>query len=170
MATFHNFNNFVFQFLLENHKFQAAIHLNPEEIYGRQTYFEKPQQPISFRYVRLRGLPFQKTKQDILNFLEVAGSVVLIMNSEGRPSGEAIVQVGSEQELKICMMKDKMYMGSRYVEIKESSEEEFQYSRSSISSEQPRLYQESYKSDGGNILKIRGLPFKITVYELMDFF
>lgn len=35
---------------------------------------------------------------------------------EGRPSGEAFVQLETEDDLKIAMKKDKESMGHRYVE------------------------------------------------------
>eukprot|EP00927_Polykrikos_kofoidii_P028705 TRINITY_DN24990_c0_g1_i1.p1 TRINITY_DN24990_c0_g1~~TRINITY_DN24990_c0_g1_i1.p1 ORF type:complete len:1638 (-),score=319.69 TRINITY_DN24990_c0_g1_i1:93-5006(-) len=76
-------------------------------------------------YVRLRGLPYSASVDDILVFFEGFAisreGIILGMNRDGRPSGEAFVQFPSE-ELAADAMKDKNRdkIGDRYIELFES--------------------------------------------------
>ncbi|KAI9117840.1 hypothetical protein K1719_011255 [Acacia pycnantha] len=75
--------------------------------------------------LRLRGLPFSATKDDIMEFFKdfvlSEDSVHIVMNSEGRPSGEAYVEFASAEDSKEAMAKDRMTLGSRYIELFPSS-------------------------------------------------
>lgn len=44
--------------------------------------------------------------------------VHLTMAREGRPSGEAYVEMESEEDLKAALKKDREHMGNRYIEGK----------------------------------------------------
>ncbi|KAL0550806.1 hypothetical protein IC582_009870 [Cucumis melo] len=78
--------------------------------------------------LRLRGLPYSAGKDDILDFFKgfnlSEDSIHLTLNSEGRPSGEAFVEFSNEQDSKAAMSKDRMTLGSRYIELFPSSHEE----------------------------------------------
>ena len=78
--------------------------------------------------LRLRGLPFSARREDIKKFFDdfdLADDVVHITyNSSGRPSGEAFVKFSSPDESKAAMVKDKMTLGSRYIELFPASKEE----------------------------------------------
>lgn len=80
--------------------------------------------------LRLRGLPFSATKDDIMEFFKdfvlSEDSVHIIMNSEGRPSGEAYVEFASAEDSKGAMAKDRMTLGSRYIELFPSSHSEME--------------------------------------------
>ena len=72
--------------------------------------------------VKLRGLPWSCSVEDVQNFLSdctihdgVAG-VHFIYTREGRQSGEAFVELESEDEVKLALKKDRETMGHRYVE------------------------------------------------------
>ncbi|KAL5178166.1 Epithelial splicing regulatory protein 2 [Glycine soja] len=75
--------------------------------------------------LRLRGLPFSASKDDIMEFFKDFGlpedSIHIIMNSEGRPSGEAYAEFASAEDSKAAMVKDRMTLGSRYIELFPSS-------------------------------------------------
>lgn len=45
-----------------------------------------------------------------------AAGVHLTMAREGRPSGEAYVEMESEDDLKAALKKDREHMGNRYIE------------------------------------------------------
>lgn len=47
-----------------------------------------------------------------------AAGVHLTMAREGRPSGEAYVEMESEEDLKAALKKDREHMGNRYIEGK----------------------------------------------------
>ncbi|RDY10439.1 Heterogeneous nuclear ribonucleoprotein F, partial [Mucuna pruriens] len=80
--------------------------------------------------LRLRGLPFSASKDDIMEFFKDFGlsedSTHIIMNSEGRPSGEAYVEFASAEDSKAAMVKDRMTLGSRYIELFPSSHSEME--------------------------------------------
>lgn len=76
--------------------------------------------------VRLRGLPYSATIEDIKEFfsgLEVADAVI-DKEAGGRPSGEAFVRLANKQDAELALERSKNYMGSRYVEVFRSSMEE----------------------------------------------
>ncbi|XP_031388273.1 heterogeneous nuclear ribonucleoprotein F isoform X1 [Punica granatum] len=78
--------------------------------------------------LRLRGLPYSASKDDILEFFRdfnlSEDSVHIVFNSEGRPSGEAYVEFANTEDSKAAMTKDRMTLGSRYIELFVSSHEE----------------------------------------------
>uniref|UniRef100_A0A6N2L1Y7 RRM domain-containing protein n=2 Tax=Salix TaxID=40685 RepID=A0A6N2L1Y7_SALVM len=78
--------------------------------------------------LRLRGLPFSAGKDDIMEFFKdfvlSEDSIHITMNSEGRPTGEAFVEFANAEDSKAAMAKDRMTLGSRYIELFPSSVEE----------------------------------------------
>ncbi|KAK3205273.1 hypothetical protein Dsin_019319 [Dipteronia sinensis] len=78
--------------------------------------------------LRLRGLPFSAGKDDIMDFFKdfvlSEESIHITMNSEGRPTGEAFVEFANAEDSKAAMSKDRMTLGSRYIELFPSSHEE----------------------------------------------
>ena len=77
--------------------------------------------------VRLRGLPFTSTAQDVLDFfsgVEVMGGeagVLFTCTPEGRPTGEAYLELASEEGQQAALARHKESIGSRYIEIFQSS-------------------------------------------------
>jgi RNA recognition motif-containing protein len=78
--------------------------------------------------LRLRGLPFTTTEQDIFAFFakhdvvemiaEVNKAVKMIMKPNGKASGQAIVVMKSKQEADITQAAlHGQWMGSRYIEV-----------------------------------------------------
>lgn len=78
--------------------------------------------------VRLRGLPFTASEQDVLAFFaqhdivdRVADgnkAVNLLMRSNGRPSGQAVVQLRDRVDAEIAQrVLHGQWMGSRYIEV-----------------------------------------------------
>lgn len=78
--------------------------------------------------LRLRGLPFSAGKDDVLEFFKdfelSEDSVHIVFNSEGRPSGEAFAEFASAEDSRAAMAKDRMTLGSRYIELFVSTLEE----------------------------------------------
>nr|CAN73277.1 hypothetical protein VITISV_031233 [Vitis vinifera] len=78
--------------------------------------------------LRLRGLPFSASKEDIMDFFKdfvlSEDSIHMTVNSEGRPTGEAFVEFTNAEDSKAAMAKDRMTLGSRYIELFPSSLEE----------------------------------------------
>eukprot|EP00759_Apiculatamorpha_spiralis_P045038 PhF_6_TR41811/c0_g1_i1/m.63423 len=76
--------------------------------------------------VRLRGLPFQATEEDVHMFLgePESGQTFFVFAPRGRKTGDAFVTFKSENEYKAALERHRQYMGSRYVEVYSSSEQE----------------------------------------------
>ena len=72
-------------------------------------------------YLRMRGLPFSASQEDILKFFAgykiVEDSVVFTFKSDGRATGEAYVKFCSPDEARRAMSKNKELIGSRYIEL-----------------------------------------------------
>ncbi|KAJ7959754.1 Heterogeneous nuclear ribonucleoprotein F [Quillaja saponaria] len=80
--------------------------------------------------LRLRGLPFSAGKDEIIDFFKdfvlSEDSIHITMNLEGRPTGEAYVEFESAEDSKAAMAKDRMTLGSRYIELFPSSPSEME--------------------------------------------
>lgn len=70
-----------------------------------------------FPCVRLRGLPFDVTEDEIRIFLGCEPVDILLAKRDGRFSGEAFVVLGSPLQIQMAVDKNKSYMGRRYVEV-----------------------------------------------------
>ncbi|KAK6119775.1 hypothetical protein DH2020_046479 [Rehmannia glutinosa] len=90
--------------------------------------FEGKDQTEPTPVLRMRGLPFSAGKDDIIDFFKKfilsEESIHIIFNFDGRPTGEAFVEFASADEAKAALAKDRMTLGSRYIELFQSSPEE----------------------------------------------
>ncbi|GFZ13016.1 RNA-binding (RRM/RBD/RNP motifs) family protein [Actinidia rufa] len=73
----------------------------------------------------MRELPYSAGKDDILDFFKdfvlSEDSIQFTLNREGRPTGEAFVGFASAEDSKVAMAKNRMTLGSRYIELFTSS-------------------------------------------------
>ncbi|KAL7595716.1 uncharacterized protein LOC111877496 [Lactuca sativa] len=80
------------------------------------------------RVLRMRGLPFSAGKDDIIDFFKEfrlsEDLIHMTYNSEGRPTGEALVEFSNVDDSKAALAKDRMTLGSRYIELFMSSPDE----------------------------------------------
>lgn len=78
--------------------------------------------------VRLRGLPFTASEQDVLAFFaqhdivdritDGPKAVNLLLRSNGRPSGQAVVQMRDRSDAELAQrVLHGQWMGSRYIEV-----------------------------------------------------
>lgn len=79
-------------------------------------------------FLRMRGLPFSATKDDIFKFFSgynpVQESVVLTYRNDGRATGEAYIGFASPDDAKNAMDLHRRIMGSRYIELFISNKDE----------------------------------------------
>ncbi|XP_022926595.1 heterogeneous nuclear ribonucleoprotein H2-like isoform X1 [Cucurbita pepo subsp. pepo] len=114
-----------------------AAEVNYEGIYDndyhgspppRQKRFSDKDQMEYTEILKLRGLPFSVKKSDIIEFFgefDLAEDRIHIASRpDGKATGEAYVEFASEEEAKRAMSKDKMTIGSRYVELFPSTSNE----------------------------------------------
>ena len=83
-----------------------------------------------YSVVKLRGLPWNVTPEDITAFLAPlnvpAGGIHLMNGANGRPSGVAYVELASDGEQAEALAKDKQSIGGRYIDIFSCSQTELQ--------------------------------------------
>ncbi|CAO2581124.1 Epithelial splicing regulatory protein 1 [Lemmus lemmus] len=84
--------------------------------------------------IRLRGLPYAATVEDILDFLGEFSTdirthgVHMVLNHQGRPSGDAFIQMKSADRAFMAAQKyHKKVMKDRYVEVFQCSAEEMNF-------------------------------------------
>ncbi|KAF9617936.1 hypothetical protein IFM89_039229 [Coptis chinensis] len=85
-------------------------------------------------FLKLRGLPYSVTKSNIVEFFDefelAEDSVHIACRLDGKATGEAYVEVGSVDDARKAMDKDKMTIGSRYVELFTSTPDEARRAKS----------------------------------------
>ncbi|XP_076458903.1 heterogeneous nuclear ribonucleoprotein F-like [Babylonia areolata] len=118
--------------------------------------------------VRLRGLPWSASPDDVLSFFnesQIMGGkagIYLTQSKEGRPSGHAFVEFVSEDDLQRALKKNKEHLGNRYIEVFrcKKSEMDWVVKRGGMDN----------NSLGDAIVKLRGLPFGCSKEEIAQFF
>lgn len=122
--------------------------------------------------VRLRGLPWAVTNDDILKFFDdvniVGGTsgIHLTFTREGRPTGEGYIELSNEQDVENALKKHNEHLGPRYIEVFRSkkSEMEWMVKRSGPSSNS------TASTDDQCFIRLRGLPFGCSKEEIAQFF
>uniref|UniRef100_A0A671KXL5 Heterogeneous nuclear ribonucleoprotein H3 (2H9) n=1 Tax=Sinocyclocheilus anshuiensis TaxID=1608454 RepID=A0A671KXL5_9TELE len=119
--------------------------------------------------VRIRGLPWSCTQEEVASFFsdcDIVGKVngvCFTFSKEGRPSGEAFVELKTSEDFKKALAKDRKYMGHRYIEV-------FKSNRSEMDWVLKRSGPTDYDSSSGCMLRLRGLPFGCSKEEIVQFF
>jgi len=123
--------------------------------------------------VRCRGLPWSTTVDEIVNFFtgcefkEGKESCHLTLTREGRPSGEAYIEMASQEDLDKALEMDKKHMGKRYIEVFKSkySEMEWVVKRAGKTGESDDPF-----GQNDNVCRLRGLPFDCTKSDIEKFY
>ncbi|KAL5286621.1 HNRNPH1 family protein [Megaselia abdita] len=120
---------------------------------------------MSTSFIRLRGLPWAVTHQEILDFLKninvVGGNKgihLVTSRYDGKNTGEAYVEVESKDDETAAFKLNKESLGHRYIEVFNATREEAET---------------SMKKTGfspSNVVKLRGLPYSVTEEMIEDFF
>ena len=137
--------------------------------------------------MRLRGLPYSAQTKDILQFLSDCqvcngeAGVHFTFVPDGRPSGEAFVELQSEEDVSKALAHHNEHMGRRYVEM-------FRASRGQMEWECRKVYdgdggtgvggggtgEGSFGGGGtggnGGVVRLRGLPYGCAEEEVRRFF
>ncbi|XP_051896806.1 heterogeneous nuclear ribonucleoprotein H3-like isoform X2 [Pristis pectinata] len=119
--------------------------------------------------VRIRGLPWSCTADEVLRFfsdckiLNGTAGIHFTYLREGRPSGEAFVQLETEEDVKCALAKDRESMGHRYIEVFETKATEMDWVLKHVNPSQTES-----TSDG--TVRLRGLPFGCSKEEILQFF
>ncbi|CAG9818032.1 unnamed protein product [Phaedon cochleariae] len=117
---------------------------------------------------KLRGLPWSATPDEILKFFSdcriVGGKSGIHMTTsrDGRPSGEAFIELEDAEDLEIAVSKDREHMGNRYIEVFKVNKAEMEW-----------VVKRSGPAHGPNddgCVRLRGLPFGCSKEEIAQFF
>uniref|UniRef100_A0A8B9RCH1 Epithelial splicing regulatory protein 2 n=1 Tax=Astyanax mexicanus TaxID=7994 RepID=A0A8B9RCH1_ASTMX len=83
--------------------------------------------------IRMRGLPFTATQQDVIGFLgpdspvtDGTEGLLFVKFPDGRPTGDAFVLFACEQYAQNALKKHKQILGKRYIELFRSTAAEVQ--------------------------------------------
>ena len=77
----------------------------------------------AFYAVRARGLPYEATKNEIAQFLSLSNirdeknGIHILVGPDGRPTGEAIVELVSQVDIDNALRCHNKNMGRRYIEV-----------------------------------------------------
>ncbi|XP_053200270.1 heterogeneous nuclear ribonucleoprotein F-like isoform X1 [Panonychus citri] len=121
--------------------------------------------------LRLRGLPWQATREDVVSFFsdckirKGANGVFMTLSAQGRPSGEAYVEMESEDDVTKGLEKHKKNMGNRYIEVFTSNRKEMDWATRRTG---PNKTDMDPALDG--FVRLRGLPFDCNEDDVRQFF
>uniref|UniRef100_A0A2K6NLS6 RRM domain-containing protein n=1 Tax=Rhinopithecus roxellana TaxID=61622 RepID=A0A2K6NLS6_RHIRO len=119
--------------------------------------------------VKVRGLPWSCSADEVQRFFSDckiqngAQGVHFIYTREGRPSGEAFVELETEDEVKLTLKKDRETMGHRYVEVFKSNNVEMDWVLKHTGPNSPDTANDGF-------VRLRGLPFGCSKEEIVQFF
>jgi len=119
--------------------------------------------------VRLNGLPWAWTEKDIMKYLACnVKAVFLCLMADGKPSGEAIVELNSGLDLKKTLNRSGTYMGKhRVMEVIVSDKNQRnRVQRNNINIKKQREYHPEDRS----MVRLRGVHYDTTVEEIHQFF
>ena len=133
--------------------------------------------------LHLRGLPWSATLEQISEFMEGRAQpedCYICLNRDGRASGEAYVGFANMDDFQFGKGKHRQNMGSRYIEVYESSVQDMEREMGVQGGHDSYGYGggDGY-GDGGDgggayesdwCVKMRGLPFQASEHDIRDFF
>ncbi|XP_047504395.1 heterogeneous nuclear ribonucleoprotein F-like [Pieris napi] len=126
--------------------------------------------------IKLRGLPFSTTIEDVLDFLTDVNvlngkeGVHLTEVRPGRPSGECFVEVESQQDVEEALKKDKENMGKRYIEVFSTDRQDMEWALNAMKQSENGFDTLPIVNDDMGVVKLRGLPFGCSKDEVIQFF
>ncbi|XP_077376791.1 G-rich sequence factor 1 [Festucalex cinctus] len=144
--------------------------------------------PGDTRVVRLRGLPYNCTEDDIVRFfsgLEIMEKgITMVVNSRGRRSGEAFVWFSSQEAADEALHRDRQLIGNRYIEVFPSNTQEihsnWRNSSSLNANEMTRMRVSPLLAPNKPVppkhpnlshhVHLRGLPFHVSGEDIVKFF
>lgn len=112
------------------HRYIEIFESSPEDVVrSQEEKTEIKARMMNDNVVRLRGLPYDATKDDIVNFFGnefdiVEDGILLPIGSDGRSSGQAFVQFTNSADAAKALTKNRQNIGWRYIEVFESSMED----------------------------------------------
>ncbi|XP_053472951.1 epithelial splicing regulatory protein 2 isoform X1 [Ictalurus furcatus] len=142
--------------------------------------------------IRMRGLPFTATHQDVLGFLgpespatDGTEGLLFVKYPDGRPTGDAFVLFACEEYAQNALKKHKQILGKRYIELFRSTAAEVQqvlnrYMSTPLISTLPPpppmlpvsvLATQPFITTGSSrdCVRLRGLPYTAAIEDILEF-
>ncbi|XP_062404549.1 epithelial splicing regulatory protein 2 isoform X6 [Sardina pilchardus] len=141
--------------------------------------------------IRMRGLPFTATPQDVLGFLgpeslvtDGTEGLLFVKYPDGRPTGDAFVLFACEEYAQSALKKHKQILGKRYIELFRSTAAEVQqvlnrYMSTPLISTLPPppmvpvpvLATPPFLATGTtrDCVRLRGLPYTAAIEDILEF-
>nr|XP_043886397.1 epithelial splicing regulatory protein 2 isoform X2 [Solea senegalensis] len=142
--------------------------------------------------IRMRGLPFTATPQEVLSFLgpdspvtDGAEGLLFVKYPDGRPTGDAFVLFSCEEYAQNALKKHKQILGKRYIELFRSTAAEVQqvlnrYMSTPLISTLPPspimpvpvLATPPFlpsASSSRDCVRLRGLPYTAGIEDILEF-
>uniref|UniRef100_A0A672TKA0 Epithelial splicing regulatory protein 2 n=1 Tax=Strigops habroptila TaxID=2489341 RepID=A0A672TKA0_STRHB len=138
--------------------------------------------------IRMRGLPFTATQEDVLRFLgpecPVTGGkegLLFVKYPDGRPTGDAFVLLSCEEYAQNALKRHKEILGKRYIELFRSTAAEVQqvlnrYMSTPLIPTLPTpiipVIPPPYTIATGSIrdcVRLRGLPYTAGIDDILEF-
>ncbi|XP_036601858.1 heterogeneous nuclear ribonucleoprotein H-like [Trichosurus vulpecula] len=119
--------------------------------------------------VKVRGLPWSCSVSDVQHFFSECkiqngtSGIHFIYTREGRPSGEAFIELNSEDEVKLALKKDRETMAHRYIEVFKSNKIEMDWTLK-------HTVPNSLDTASDGYVRLRGLPFSCNKEDIIQFF
>ncbi|VVB18400.1 unnamed protein product [Arabis nemorensis] len=113
----------------EEGAYENEVHVSPPPAGpSRAKRFSENEKLEYTQVLKMRGLPYSVNKPQIIEFFSgykvIEGRVHVVCRPDGKATGEAYVEFETAEEARRAMAKDKMSMGSRYVELFPTTREE----------------------------------------------
>jgi len=143
--------------------------------------------------IRMRGLPFTATPQDVLGFLgpetpvtDGSEGLLFVKYPDGRPTGDAFVLFACEEYAQNALKKHKQILGKRYIELFRSTAAEVQQVLNRymstplistlpptpmVSVPMPVLATPPFLATGStrDCIRLRGLPYTAAIEDILEF-
>ncbi|XP_006627257.2 G-rich sequence factor 1 [Lepisosteus oculatus] len=146
---------------------QIGVPFQEDEYPPLPDYNAKPEAEAKEIFiVRAKGLPWTCTADDVQRFFsecrirDGVNGIHLTTKRDGRPSGEAFIELEDEEDVQKALEKHRQFMGSRYIEVFEVTNNDAE--------DILRQSADSPVKDG--IVKLRGLPYTCTENDIIHFF
>ncbi|XP_036792471.1 G-rich sequence factor 1 isoform X1 [Oncorhynchus mykiss] len=116
--------------------------------------------------IRAKGLPWSCTTDDLIQFFsecrvrDGVKGIHLTVNRDGKPNGQAFIELEHEEDVSKALEKHRQYLGPRYIEV-------FEVTNSDAEAILKKSVQLPAR-DG--VVRIRGLPYSCTETDVMLFF
>jgi len=122
--------------------------------------------PSSTYLLRLRGIPWNGTHADVVEFLRGIplddDAIFMCVAPDGTPNGSAIVRFSHKADMDAAMKRHKEKMHHRYIEV-------FPAAESELIAAKAATLPPPVISPSALVLRLRGLPFTASDQDLRDF-